>query len=86
MDSEDESDESETERRTAARRRASAAATLATNAAPAPAPTIVLDDVLQLPTRWNKDDRNASLSVSPDGREIHFIGTLHTLVANRIKS
>lgn len=30
---------------------------------------------LRLPTRWNEQDRNSSLTVSGDGRELHFHGS-----------
>lgn len=48
-------------------------------ATPAPptmgAVTIIsTNTVLMLPTRWSEQDRGASLSVSPDGRELSFTG------------
>lgn len=35
-----------------------------------------LNPVLRLPTRWSDQDRHLSLSVSPDGREVTFVGKL----------
>ena len=35
-----------------------------------------LSPVLRLPTRWSDQDRHLSLSVSPDGRELTFVGKL----------
>lgn len=35
-----------------------------------------LSPVLRLPTRWSDQDRHLSLSVSPDGRELTFVGRL----------
>ena len=35
-----------------------------------------LNPVLRLPTRWSDQDRHLSLSVSPDGCELTFVGTL----------
>jgi len=35
-----------------------------------------LNPVLRLPTRWSGQDRHLSLLVSPDGRELTFVGTL----------
>ncbi|KAF9506995.1 hypothetical protein BS47DRAFT_1304544 [Hydnum rufescens UP504] len=30
--------------------------------------------MIQLPTRWNREDRSPSLNISADGREVHFNG------------
>lgn len=44
--------------------------------APAYSPsTATANPVLRLPTRWSDQDRHLSLSVSPDGRELTFVGT-----------
>lgn len=32
--------------------------------------------IQRLPTRWSEQDRNSSLTISQDGRELHFHGTL----------
>ncbi|TCD65876.1 hypothetical protein EIP91_002035 [Steccherinum ochraceum] len=37
-------------------------------------PTLITNPVLRLPTRWSEQDRHPPLSVSPDGRELTFIG------------
>lgn len=37
-------------------------------------PTLLANPVLRLPTRWSEQDRHPPLSVSPDGRELTFIG------------
>jgi len=45
-----------------------------------------LSPVLRLPTRWSDQDRHLSLSVSPDGRELTFVGKLclqPSVTANR---
>ena len=39
-------------------------------------PSSTLSPVLRLPTRWSDQDRHPSLSVSPDGRELTFVGKL----------
>lgn len=39
-----------------------------------PPSTNTLSPVLRLPTRWSDQDRHQSLSVSPDGRELAFVG------------
>ena len=36
--------------------------------------SIPLNPVLRLPTRWSDQDRHPSLSVSPDGRDLTFVG------------
>ncbi|KAH8101615.1 SPRY-domain-containing protein [Cristinia sonorae] len=40
----------------------------------APNPVLMANPVLRLPTRWSEQDRHPPLSVSPDGRELTFIG------------
>lgn len=76
-ESDEESSDSETERRgsTAGRRRASTSANANLSGASVP-PVSIIDDIVQLPTRWSKEDRSSSLNISPDGREVHFIGML----------
>ena len=37
------------------------------------------DEIIQLPTRWNRDDRSPSLNISADGREVHFNGSSRLL-------
>lgn len=41
---------------------------------PYPPGSIASTPVLRLPTRWSDQDRHLSLSVSPDGRELTFVG------------
>ncbi|KAF8338141.1 uncharacterized protein EI90DRAFT_3151929 [Cantharellus anzutake] len=36
------------------------------------------EQVFQLPTRWNREDRSPSVNVSSDGREVHFNGVTAT--------
>ena len=33
--------------------------------------------IQRLPTRWSEQDRNGSLTISPDGLELHFNGTIY---------
>lgn len=74
--SDEESSGSEADRRTQRvfRRRPSVAAHNAGNIVNLATVPAVVDDISQFPTRWNEDDRSSLLSISADGREVHFAG------------
>ncbi|TDL28944.1 SPRY-domain-containing protein [Rickenella mellea] len=41
-------------------------------------PFVSAQPILRLPTRWSEQDRHASITVSVDGRELHFHGPTNT--------